>query len=239
MRASVKDYGTARAARHGDAIIDKPIVVNLDQDKEIVEEVQMKDKSLYGPTVDNRIPGFSDEMIQYMDAAFFACAKNGGTQYKPASTLPTIKEQVSKAIVKLSKTENRYMKGVPRSQMFIAFDPDTYDELRDEIEKVHLPNVDTSDAYLNKFRGVECEECLNLPEGVKFVILVKDYSIVNPYMVNTFALEKLELADAFGIELFFYFGMKAVVPESILWFDGTTEDPTPEPTDTVTKKSSK
>lgn len=227
MKSVVRDKGTARIAGKGDALEDNPVVVNIDKDKEIIEEVHQKDLDFYGidGIIDKRGADHVVSMIDFMDSQFFATAVSGGTQYKPLSTLPNIKVQVQKAITKLSKTSNRYMKGVPRSRMFLAFDPDTYDELRDEIEKVHTPNVDTAAAEIFKFRGVECAETINLPEDVKFVLYVKDYSVAQPYKVNKYDTEKIPLDDAAALELFFYFGTKAVVSESILWFDGTTVDP--------------
>lgn len=224
MKSTVQNKGTARSAGAGNPLRDNPVIVNINQDKEIVEEIHQKDLDMYGVDglLDKRSADATISMIDHMDQAFFAEAVSGGTQFTPASTLPTIKEQVQKAITTLSKTTNAYMKGVPRSRMFIAFDPDTYDELRDQIEKVHTPNVDTAEAEIYKFRGVECAESINLPSGVKFILYVKDYSIANPYKVNKYEAEKINLDDAAALELFFYYGVKAVVAESILWFDGTT-----------------
>lgn len=47
VNASSKDYGTARTAGKGDAVKAKPVTVAIDQDKEIVEELEQKDVSLY------------------------------------------------------------------------------------------------------------------------------------------------------------------------------------------------
>ena len=41
--ATVRDYGTARAAGKGDKVVAPPVVVNLDKNKEIVEEVNFFD----------------------------------------------------------------------------------------------------------------------------------------------------------------------------------------------------
>ena len=46
--AELKAKGTARTAGKGDKVKAKPVIVNLDDDKEIVEELQSKDVKLYG-----------------------------------------------------------------------------------------------------------------------------------------------------------------------------------------------
>ena len=46
--AKIQDKGTARAAGKGNPLQDKPITVNIDTDKEIIEEFQGKDLRLYG-----------------------------------------------------------------------------------------------------------------------------------------------------------------------------------------------
>ena len=48
VNAQLKSKGTARTAGKGDKVIAKPVIVNLDDDKEIVEELQIKDVKLYG-----------------------------------------------------------------------------------------------------------------------------------------------------------------------------------------------
>lgn len=48
--SSAKNYGTARAAGKGDAITVPAITVNLDQNKEIVEECAKKDLDTFGAT---------------------------------------------------------------------------------------------------------------------------------------------------------------------------------------------
>ena len=48
VNAELKAKGTARTAGAGEKVIANPIIVNLDDDKEIVEELQRKDIELYG-----------------------------------------------------------------------------------------------------------------------------------------------------------------------------------------------
>ena len=48
VNAASKAYGTARAAGKGDAVKAKPVTVAIDTDREIVEELEQKDVTLYG-----------------------------------------------------------------------------------------------------------------------------------------------------------------------------------------------
>ena len=45
--ATLQAKGTARTAGHGNPLEDENVVINLDDDKEIVEELQKKDVKLY------------------------------------------------------------------------------------------------------------------------------------------------------------------------------------------------
>ena len=46
--AVIQEKGTARANGKGNKVKAKPVVVNIDDDKEIIEELQEKDLKLYG-----------------------------------------------------------------------------------------------------------------------------------------------------------------------------------------------
>ena len=48
VNATSKNYGTARAAGKGDKLTVPPVIVNVDQHKEIVEEVNKHDMDAFG-----------------------------------------------------------------------------------------------------------------------------------------------------------------------------------------------
>src|SRR5690554_3536638 len=48
VNAELEDKGTARGKLAGAKVIAKPVIVNLDDNKEIIEELQIKDIKLYG-----------------------------------------------------------------------------------------------------------------------------------------------------------------------------------------------
>ena len=48
-----------------------------------------------------------------------------------------------------------------------------------------------------------------------------DGSIAQPVMSKPYAAERIPMSEAIAVEMFFYYGTKAVTPETILWYDGT------------------
>ena len=83
VNAASKDYGTARGAGKGDAVKAKPVTVAIDQDKEIVEELEDKDVSLYGVdgVLQRRSSNHVLTMTRELERAFFAEAVATGAQF--------------------------------------------------------------------------------------------------------------------------------------------------------------
>ena len=77
--AELKDKGTARTAGKGDTVDAKPVIVNIDTDKEIVEELQNKDVKLYGVAgmAEKRKDNHKKRIVAYLDREFFAKVKEG------------------------------------------------------------------------------------------------------------------------------------------------------------------
>ena len=73
VNAELKAKGTARTAGKGDKVIAKPIIVNLNDDKEIIEELQTKDVKLYGidGMAEKRKGNFAKRVVAYLDRKFF------------------------------------------------------------------------------------------------------------------------------------------------------------------------
>ena len=88
--ATPKAYGTARAAGKGDAVKARPVIVAIDQDKEIVEELQDKDIMLYGVDgfLNGRTANHVLRMAADLDRAFFTAAYNGATEAEINSNDP-------------------------------------------------------------------------------------------------------------------------------------------------------
>ena len=222
VNASSQPYGTARTAAKGTAVKGKTVTVPINVDREFVEEIEEKDIRLLGVDglVAKRSANHAQRMVAELDTAFFAEGKNSGTQFKPAKAVTDIKDIVESAILQLEKLKNNYIDGLDRSMLSITFDPDTYSAMRMYLDTVVNTNVDTTSEEFNMYHGVKCYNSNRLPSGVKFEIMM-DESIAQPITSKPYSAERIPLSEAVAVEMFFYYGTKAVTPDTIFWYDGT------------------
>lgn len=225
VNASSQPYGTARTAAKGTAVKGKTVTVPINVDREFVEEIEEKDIRLLGVDglVAKRSANHAQRMVAELDTAFFAEGKNSGTQFKPAKAVTDIKDIVESAILQLEKLKNNYIDGLDRSMLSITFDPDTYSAMRMYLDTVSNTNVDTTVEEFVMYHGVKCYNSNRLPSGVKFEIMM-DESIAQPITSKPYSAERIPLSEAVAVEMFFYYGTKAVTPDTILWYDGTHAD---------------
>lgn len=222
VNSSSQEYGTARTAGKGNAVKGKTVTVPIDKNREFVEEVEQKDIKLLGVDglIAKRSANHAQRMAAELDTAFFAEGKTAGTQFKPAKAVTAIHEIAESAILQMEKLKNPYIDGLDRSMLSLIFDSDTYSSMRMYLDTVVNTNVDTTKEEFVMYHGVKCYSSNRLPEGVKFEIMM-DESIAQPTMSDVYTAEKIPLSDAVGIELFWYYGTKAVTPDTIFWYDGT------------------
>lgn len=221
VNATSKAYGTARTAGKGDAVKAKPVTVAIDQDKEIVEELEQKDVSLYG--VDGIMAKRANNHVQCMaselDTAFFAEGKKAGTKITPAAT--AIEDEIEEAIQTVENTKNDFVDGVPRSMINLICSTAYYGKIRTFLDKVSRPNIDSTAEEFMAYHGVKTFSSVHLPDGVDYEIMV-DGAIAQPVMSDEYTAEKIPLSNAYGVELFYHYGTKAVMPDLIFW-KGTGE----------------
>lgn len=222
VNASSQPYGTARTAAKGTAVKGKTVTVPINVDREFVEEIAEKDIRLLGVDglVAKRSANHAQRMVAELDTAFFAEGKNSGTQFKPAKAVTDIKDIVESAILQLEKLKNNYIDGLDRSMLSITFDPDTYSAMRMYLDTVVNTNVDTTSEEFVMYHGVKCYNSNRLPSGVKFEIMM-DESIAQPITSKPYSAERIPLSEDVAVEIFFYYGTKAVTPDTIFWYDGT------------------
>ncbi len=216
--ATSKAYGTARKAGKGDPVKGKPVTIPINTDREFIEEVEQKDVSLLGVDglIAKRSANHALRMTAELDAKFFEVGKTEGTKFTPTKT--EIQDIVEEAIVTLETTKTDYIDGIDRDLMAIVFDAETYSAMRTWLDKVSNTNVDTTSEEFIMFHGVRCYSSNRLPTGVKFEIMV-DGSIAQPIRSTPYAAERVPMSEAMAIELFFYYGTKAVTPETILYYE--------------------
>ena len=224
VNASSQAYGTARTNSKGNAVKGKTVTIAIDTNREFVEEIEQKDIRLLGVDglVTKRSANHAQRLVAELDTAFFAEGKTAGTQFKPAKDMTDIQKIVETAILQLEKLKNPYIDGLDRDMLSITFDPDTYSAMRMYLDTVSNTNVDTTIEEFTMYHGVKCYSSNRLPSGVKFEIMM-DESIAQPIRSVPYTAERIPLSEAVAVEMFFYYGTKAVTPDTILWYDGTAQ----------------
>lgn len=223
--AEAQDYGTARTGGKGTGVKGKTVTVAIDKDREFVEEIEQKDTRLLGVggLIAKRSTNHAQRMIAELDKEFFDVGKTEGTQFKPAPGVTNIQDIVEAAIVQMETLKNDYIDGLDRSMLSITFDPATYSAMRMYLDTVVNTNVDTTSEEFVTYHGVKCYASNRLPSDVKFEIMM-DGSIAQPVRSVPYSAERIPLSEAMAVELFFYYGTKAVTPDTIFWYDGTGQE---------------
>lgn len=222
------DYGDARTAAKGSALNnDGKVTINIDTDKEIVEEIEGKDIALFGlpSIVARRVANHSKRMIANLDTAFFTTAVSSGTAVTLEDDIIEIEDVCEAMIQSIETTSNNFVDGVDRDQIVLTLSPAAYGKLRNYIDKVSVPTADSGTEELNMFHGVRVYS--NTRQSVAIIAMIEG-AVAQPVLVNEYADEKINLSNAHAIELFYSYGTKAVMPDLIKTL-ATLPVPTPEP----------
>lgn len=221
--AKSQDYGTARTAGKGNAIHAKPVTVLVNQDKEIVEEVALKDTMLYGVDglLNRRASNHVLRMLSELDTEFFKAAGDAATEVESCDGTD-IEASLEALIQECEMTKNDYVDGVDRGNMHLVLSPAWYGKIRTQLDRLTRVNVDTTVAEFNAWHGVETQSCVHLPEGVDALLMV-DGAVAQPVMANSYQAEKIPLSEDYGISLFYHYGTAVVTPDLI--FKNKAGDP--------------
>lgn len=211
--AELEDKGTARTGGKGDEIRNSgKVTINVDTDKEIVEEVAKKDLELHGvkDIAQRRKANHVQRMIAYLDRQFFAKAEAEGTALTLTST--NIEDKLEEIIVSIEETENDWVDGVPRDMIVLTLKPTAYSKARNFIDTISNPNVDSDQETINVFHGVQIES--NNRQTADVIAMAKG-SVGQLILLDTYDLEKIPLSNDFALSLFVSHGTKAVTPDLI------------------------
>lgn len=217
VNAISQEYGTARGSGRGGNIKVKPVTVAIDKNKEIVEEIEEKDVafSSVDDVLNRRAANHVLTMTRELELAFFAEAVSAGSELTISATeAPQILEE---AIRTLECIKNEYIYGVPRDLISVVASSEFYGELRGHLDSaVSNANVDTAAEAFMAYHGVRVDPSIYLPEGTDFVIMARG-AVAQPVRPRPYAAEKIPLSEAYALELFFYYGTKAVMPDLIFY----------------------
>lgn len=214
VNAQVADYGTARSAGHGSYVKAKPVVIQIDNDKELIEEVEDKDCAMYGVEglIDRRVANHEQRIGKQLEKAFFAEACTNGTQKNYQGTT---KQRVNAAILYLEDLKNDFVDGIDRDYMTLVCKPSIYEDLREEIDTLANPNVNTAAKEIELYHGVKVRKSTDLPVGYEFLVYV-DGAVAQPVRFTISPLEKIQQSNAWSFGMFYSYGTKAVAPDTIV-----------------------
>lgn len=207
--SEVKDQGAARTAGKGDKLKDSKVTVNIDTDKEIVEEFNKKDLTLYGVAgiAEKRKTNHIKRMQAYLDNEFFACAEKEGKKF--TLTGDNIIEQIESIILDVEETNNKFVDGVDRDLLVLTVKPTVYSKIKNYINEVANSLTGITEDYFNDVR------IFSNHRQTADVICMIDGAVAQPVMTDEYDVEKINLSNNYGLELFFSKGTKAVMPDLI------------------------
>ena len=214
--AQVDDYGTARAAGAGKKILNTgKVTININEDKEIVEEIAKKDVKLYGiaSIMDKRKKNQALRMIADLDTRFFAQMVTDGTEVTGLTTATPLVDNLESIIQSVETTQNDWVDGVDREMIEISVKPAIYGKLLNYIDSVPNP---ISGLKEDVFHGVKI---YSNHRQTKDIICAIHGAVGQPVTVDDYEPEKIQLSNNYDYSLFYSRGTKAVMPDLIRYAD--------------------
>ena len=210
-----KAYGTARTGGKGQNVKAPAVVVNIDTDRELINEVEEKDLAMFGVDglIQKKTASNERSMKRELERAFFATAASAGT----AATLTKTEanEKLEELIQLVETVKNEYVDGVERDLINVICTPKAYGEIRNFLDKgASNANIDTSVGEFGMFHSVNVFSSVYLPEGVDMIAMCTG-AVAQPVKVSLDEAGKIPLSDAYHFGMFYYYGTKAVMPDLI------------------------
>jgi len=210
MTATVRNYGTARTAGEGDQVKNNGVTINLDQRKEIVEEINNFDVEQYGldGMLARRSQNFSLGAIRHLDSAFFTIAESAGTEV--TLTGSTLVEKIEQLIQSVETVSNDNVDGVDRELLDLVLTPEVYGLLESYIDT--LPNPMSGGVDVKLFHRVRVHS--NVRQTEDAICMVRG-SIGQPVAMVDFQVAPIDLSNETAMAMFFNYGTKAVMADLI------------------------
>lgn len=214
--AELVDKGTAREAKAGVKVKAKPIIININDDKEIIEELQLKDVKLYGidGMAEKRKGNFTKRVIAYLDRKFFTTTVTAGKQFERGS-LTDPKDILDAMIVSAKSITSAFIDGIDAEDLAIVLSPTWRKAVKNDLDE--LPNgTVASNGAIGMYDSIIVHETHRLPEGVNAIVMLKG-AVAQPYYLSEYDAEKVPFDDAIALETFLYNGSGALAEEAILY----------------------
>lgn len=216
VNAQGQPYGTARSGGKGSKIKAKPVIIQIDDNTEYIEEVEEKDLRLYGVNglIEKRTANQQKSMEVELETKFFSVAKTSGTAFTPTET--SVEEEIEEAIQKIETTKNNFVRGVPRTMINVIMTPSYYGKLRNKIATLPNANANVLSYESGIFNNTKVYSNVFLPDGVDYIVMV-DGAVAQPVLPSIYAPKKVDLSDATAFGMFLYKGTEAVMKDLIIY----------------------
>lgn len=206
--ATVNTKGTARTAGKGANLENSgKVTINVDTDKEIIEEAAKKDVDLMGiPAILTRRKGnHVKRMIADLDRTFFSVAEATGTAVTTTET--DIEEIMEVMIQSIETVVNDFVDGVDRDMIVLTVTPKVYGMVKNYVNTIDGSHG--KETYFNEVR------IFSNTRQTSDIICMVDGSVGQLVKVDDYDAEKIPLSNDIAIELFYSRGTKAVMPDLI------------------------
>ena len=220
--ATSQEYGTARAAGAGQKIIAPSITVNMDVNREIVEELNLFDgqsftQETFEGFVNRRKNAIELAVQRELDRSFFSVIAEEGTNSGISIDLTkNIVSQLEDLFIKLEETKNDYVDGVDRELMALILSPKLYGKVKTELNDVYNFSGTVEEGTFKGINGVAAFSSNRLPAGVDFELITMD-SVAQPVLITGTEVEKIQLSNDYAVETFYRLGSKVLAPELTLY----------------------
>lgn len=219
--ATVQEYGTARAAGAGNKIKALPVIINLDRNREIVEEVNTFDAGSFtdedlNAFLARRKTAIQQSVARDLDRDFFNAAKTGGTAKAALDDTKELVPQLEAIIAELEVTNNEYVDGVDREQMALVLNTTYYGKVKTELNDCYNFSGTVADEVFKGINGVATFSSNRLPAGVAYVLMVMD-SIAQPVMITDIKIEPIPFSNESAVEVFYRNKSQVIAQELVLY----------------------
>lgn len=203
-------YGTARAAGAGNALEADKATLNIDQDREIVEELSKKDIDLYGVggIMVRRAANHDAVAAAELDRAFFAKLEAEGAYH--AFTATEAIDKFEELVQLVETTKDDYVDGVDRSMIYVSVKPAIWGELKNHLNT--LNDRGSEDGEIKGINGVEVVS--NFRQTADWIVATYE-TAAQPVLVDEYVDEKIPLSNDHAVELFYHYGTKVVNPNLV------------------------
>lgn len=212
--AASANYGTARTASKGNKLVNSgKVTINLNNDKEIVEEIEEKDVRTFGvgDIIARRRNNHSMRAIADLDSAYFTALETSATAVTIAAGVVDIEEVVEAMIQAVETVKNDWVDGVDRDIIALTLTPAVFGKLRNHIDKVMVEN-DYGKQEIDMFHGVRV---FSNTRQTSAIIAQIFGAAGQPAMFNEYQDEKIPLSNAHAVELFYSYGTGVVTPDLV------------------------